>query len=324
MCIIVAKNKGVAMPNKEILERCFDYNSDGAGYMFVKNGKVHINKGFMTFDSFYKSLEKLNKVHNLEEHAIVMHFRISTGGNVDGGNCHPYPITSNEKHLRRTQFITDLGMAHNGIISDYSHKSALFNDTQLFVRDCVSVIKSIKPDFLHDERVMNLLKDVAGSKLCFLDSDENIHFIGDFIKDKDVYYSNNTYLTYYSYPRRGSYTYLNGYGSWNGYYDEEQAGTSYSDYYKKKEEDKIEDLYLSENLVLEGYKDSLGKQKFDLLMQDLYVLDPGTVVELSNDKEYLISDSDANKFYVDNFWNLYYVDEDKYIIGLISESVSVY
>ena len=61
MCIIVNKPKGVEMPSMKVLERCFDYNSDGAGLMYALKGKVEIRKGFMTFDDFKKGLSKAEK-----------------------------------------------------------------------------------------------------------------------------------------------------------------------------------------------------------------------------------------------------------------------
>ena len=108
MCIIVSKERGIEMPSKEILKNCFNYNSDGAGLMYVTNGKVNIVKGFMTFNSFYSYIEKLEKAYDMKEKAIVMHFRISTQGNVDEGNCHPYPITRDEKKLRTTNIRTTI------------------------------------------------------------------------------------------------------------------------------------------------------------------------------------------------------------------------
>ena len=73
MCIIINKPKGIEMPSKEILRNCFTRNSDGAGLMYALNGKVQIHKGFMTFDKFYEYLNKLDKVHGLKDHAIIMH-----------------------------------------------------------------------------------------------------------------------------------------------------------------------------------------------------------------------------------------------------------
>lgn len=318
MCIIVAKGKGINMPSKEILKNCFDYNSDGAGYMFVRDGKVYINKGFMTFDKFYESIDKLSRIIDLTEHALVMHFRISTGGNVDAGNCHPYPITSNEEHLRRTQFVTDLGMAHNGTISTYSTKygygytgqKEILNDTQKFIRDCVSTIKELDNDFLKNQRAMKLIEDIAGSKLCFLDTDENIHLVGDFIEDNGVFYSNSNYLSHRTYPRP---SYYDGYGYGNGKGRNYTAWDDY-DYYTPIDIPE----YLSENMLLEGQDEPLEKEVFDLLMVELEPLHIGDTVEF-DDTEYTVPDKD--KYYVDSFWNLYFVDKEKMVIGLIAKDV---
>ena len=136
MCIIVNKPKGVEMPSMKVLERCFDYNSDGAGLMYALKGKVEIRKGFMTFDDFKKGLSKAEKIlGDLKEHAIIMHFRITTHGNSDEGNCHPFPITKSEKLLRSERVTADLGMAHNGIISMYNtyDRTSVLNDTQKFI-----------------------------------------------------------------------------------------------------------------------------------------------------------------------------------------------
>ena len=54
MCIIIAKDKIGRLPKEEELKQAFDYNDDGAGFMYVENGKVVIDKGYMTYDSFIK------------------------------------------------------------------------------------------------------------------------------------------------------------------------------------------------------------------------------------------------------------------------------
>jgi predicted glutamine amidotransferase len=324
MCIIVAKNKGIKMPSKDVLKNCFDYNSDGAGYMYVKNGKVYINKGFMTFDKFYESLEKLNRIHNLDKHAIVMHFRISTAGNVDGGNCHPYPITNNEKHLRKENFVTDIGMAHNGIISQYSKGKGKLNDTQLFIKECVSVFKDLSKDFLKHQGVMKILEDIAGSKLCFLDSDENIHLVGDFIEDDGVMYSNASYLTRYYYP----YTYYgsSSYGNkkldkYDDYYGTESYryyGDDVDDYYNSLYDDMP---YMLENKIIDDTdSEKLTENQFLILMDELYPLDVGQCVMIGYD-EYEVGTEGV--FYIDNFFNLYKVDSKEFTIDLIEKDVAL-
>ena len=46
------------MPSKKIFSNCFSNNDDGAGFMFPLNGKVHIEKGFMSFTAFKKGLKE--------------------------------------------------------------------------------------------------------------------------------------------------------------------------------------------------------------------------------------------------------------------------
>ena len=77
MCIIVYKPADETFPSYKTLERCFRYNDDGAGYMYAANGSVFICKGFMTFDSFKKSLRRTRKLYG-DYMPYVMHFRIST------------------------------------------------------------------------------------------------------------------------------------------------------------------------------------------------------------------------------------------------------
>lgn len=194
MCIIVAKEKGVKLPTKSVLKTCFDNNSDGAGLMYVQDGKVIIDKGYMNFKDFYKRINKLKKRFNsdLKDKAIVFHFRIGTSGENDKKTTHPFPISDNSEDLKKTYFKTDLGMAHNGIISNYVYGKDL-SDTQNFVKDYVSVFKSLNKKFFLNESVMKLIEKEANSKLCFLDNKENIYYLGDFKEENGIKYSNTSY-----------------------------------------------------------------------------------------------------------------------------------
>ena len=198
MCIIVAKKKGVKMPSKNILETCFNNNSDGAGLMYVQNGQVIIDKGYMDFKSFYKRLQKLERrLGDLTNKSIVMHFRIGTQGANDKATTHPFPISKDITQLKATYVKTDVGMVHNGIISKFNYDKTI-SDTQLFIKDFVSVIKNLKKDFYTDSSVMQLLKgEIGSSKLCFLDKNENLYYIGEKFVDNGIVYSNTTYKSYY-------------------------------------------------------------------------------------------------------------------------------
>ena len=295
MCIIVNKPKGVEMPSKEILKNCFNHNKDGAGLMYALKNKVQIHKGFMDFDSFYDYLMKLGTMYDLKEHAIIMHFRISTGGNVDGGNCHPYPITKNEKALRKEHVTTDIGMAHNGIISLYNKKYGILNDTQQFILGCVSTLKDLNKDFLKDKAAVNLLATVAGSKLCFLDGDENVTMIGNFIEDDGVFYSNTNYKPYTNY----------GYWGYGSYYD-------YSNY---RYYDEIVD-----NTKKNNQQKPLTEDEFYTCLENLVFLDKGDIIYSKHNARLEVKED--NLYALDTFFNLYYVNWDKHDIKLVWEDVS--
>ena len=64
MCIIVVKDKNKPLPKLEYLKNCFENNPDGMGFMYLKNNKVIIDKGYMTYKSFEKRFDKLCKKFN--------------------------------------------------------------------------------------------------------------------------------------------------------------------------------------------------------------------------------------------------------------------
>lgn len=286
MCIIVAKERGQKLPSKNILKTCFERNNDGAGLMYVQDNKVVIDKGYMTFKSFYKRIKKLQKRFNsdLTDKALVFHFRIGTSGENDKATTHPFPISSNSDDLRKTYFKTDLGMAHNGIISNYVYGDNL-SDTQNFVKDFVSVLKELNKKFFLNESVMKLLEREANSKLCFLDNKENIYYIGNFIEENGIKYSNYTY--------KEMKTTYSTYGSWSSFYDNK---SKCKDFEKEKTISDLIDKKVNYDTLEEG---------------DYYEYD-GTLVPVGYE-DYLI---------IDDNYNLYEVIGDT--LSLIETEVLVY
>lgn len=203
MCIIVYKPQTQPMPDKSILEVCFAQNSDGAGYMYAYEGKVHIRKGFMSFDKFYKALSKSVALTS-ENVPYVLHFRISTQGGTRKDCTHPYPLSSNMANLRLLQARTNIGVAHNGIIpltSNNFNKTITHNDTMLFITDFLSLIIE-NENYYKSDRTLELISRLSESKLAILDRNGHCELIGQgWIKDNGIYYSNNTYeYTMLNYP----------------------------------------------------------------------------------------------------------------------------
>lgn len=192
MCIIVVKEKGKKLPSKEILENCFYNNNDGAGFMYVKDKKVVIDKGYMSFKDFYRRLQELNKMFNLNDKALIMHFRIGTSGTGKENLTHPFPLTNKRKHLNKTYYKCNLGIVHNGIISEYTYDENL-SDTQTFIKDYLYPISKLSSDFYKYDDILKIIKNACGSKICLLDKDENIYYIGEYVYENGIIYSNNSY-----------------------------------------------------------------------------------------------------------------------------------
>lgn len=306
MCIIVAKQKGIQLPTKKILQECFKNNSDGAGLMYVKNNKVVIEKGFMTFQDFWHKIKSLKKDFNsdLKDKAIVMHFRIGTHGENDKATTHPFPISGNAEDLRATYFETDIAMAHNGIMYSFNYDDIL-SDTQSFIKDFVSVFKELNKNFFKNEKVMKIISDKANinsNKLCFLDKNENIYWYGDKVIENGVIYSNSTYKVEkpkYSYSSyHWNYDSKYSYDSKTGWYEPKKSSfKSYKD--KKEKTNSVEDF--------------VKKQiQYEILeFGDYYEYD-GTI-NVVNKEDCLL---------IDNNYNLYEYVNNK--LSLIGKDVLVY
>lgn len=194
MCIIVAKNKGFDLPKKSILQNCFTSNPDGSGIMYTKNNQVVIDKGYMTFNSLWKRLEKLKKEIDVINTPIVLHFRIGTSGAYDKSNTHPFELTNQDNKLLKLKNTVNIGIAHNGVISAYEDsKNTTLNDTQLFIKKFLYPLYKLNNKFYENKEIQEIIRTVTKSKFAFLTGNGSLLLIGDFIEENGIYYSNTSY-----------------------------------------------------------------------------------------------------------------------------------
>lgn len=262
MCIIIAKDKNSELPNMDTIETCFNHNSDGAGLMYVDKGQVVIDKGFMTFKELKKKLEVLYKrFNNFKDKSLVIHCRIGTSGTNTRENTHPYCISENYKDLHRTKVVCDLGMVHNGIINQYTpidnkHNT---NDTQEFIMKYLTPIYEHYRDFYKNKYILEGLEDITNSRLVFLDSNDDLYYVGDFEEENGVKYSNSSYkpYTFKTYTSKYDY-YTEDSDYWNSWWDK-----------KTKEYLNEGYTYLDPQEVVS--KESLKNRKLSLLQPNWYV-----------------------------------------------------
>ena len=176
MCIAVYKKKGVTIPIKTLKE-CYTRNPDGAGFMYVDNGKLEVTKGYFTFDEFWQAYKK----HQTKQ--AVLHFRIKTHGPIDAENCHPFVI--NDK----------FAFVHNGVISGFGNDK--FSDTLEFNSSIIKpMVAKWGIEAMFEEPVKELIEARIGySKLIFLDNEGNYDIFNEDkgTWDNNVWFSNTSY-----------------------------------------------------------------------------------------------------------------------------------
>ena len=205
MCVIIVKEKNQKKPSKEFLRKAWNKNPDGAGFMYNKDNKVIISKGYMTFDKFYKAVKNLS-----DDKTIVYHFRIATHGATNAKGTHPFPISKRDEVLQKPQIKTNIGIAHNGIISmcgNYPKENNKYNlsDTQLFIRDYLTVINKYD-NWYRNKQIMTLIDKAINSKMTVLIPSGEVFYIGKF-ENVEGYKCSNNYF---------NYTYSNNYYSRSG------------------------------------------------------------------------------------------------------------
>lgn len=269
MCIIVAKEKNSKLPSIETLRNCFTNNPDGAGFMYVKDNGVIIDKGYMTWKDFEKRYNKLcRRYNNFKNKALVMHFRIGTSGGNIPQNTHPYPIyeDTNSGDVHKTYARAKLGMVHNGVISSYTpkDKTSKHNDTQEFIMKYITPLYKHYKDFYKNDYIMEGLSDITGSRLAFLDTEENIYYVGDFNVYEECMFSNTTY-------RSWTYTYNTYYGGYNDYWDKYSFNQDYKSLYDKFDNDEYY-ITLEKNWFV-AYNDTWKEVGDETLLYNLDTLE---------------------------------------------------
>lgn len=287
MCIIVAKNAGIKMPSMDILRNCFENNPDGAGFMLADGKAVYGFKGLMTFEEFSQELKKARKrFGDLDKLAVVLHFRISTHGSSVGSNTHPFPLKGGYRELRKSEWIADQGFAHNGIIQQTSFdedvKKHNVSDTMVFAKKFVNPIAKYAT-IASDRAILDMLYELADSKLCFLSRKGKIATRGKFFEEDGVLYSNTSYEDRYYF--RSSRKWLTS-----------SFLVDYDDNYEKV------DFKLS-NSELSAYIADLSEE------YGYYPLPEGTVI-FFEDKT-VITTSYTGEFYLDDCGWLYTFKEER-------------
>ena len=166
MCIAILNN-GKKLTRKA-LSNCWVSNDDGAGMLYIDNGKLAAFKqpnhdGFNVagrdFDNFVNEYDRVYKLSKASNKPVLIHFRIATHG-LDPEYLHPFLVSDN------------VGLIHNGIIYGYGTRDV--SDTAEFAQELATLPKSMTADvkFLDIDFISNSILDKleASNKVVFMDN----------------------------------------------------------------------------------------------------------------------------------------------------------
>jgi len=159
-------------------------------------------------------------------------------------------------------------MVHNGIISSVGGWSKKYSDTMEFVMEQVALIKEIDNEFYKNETALKLLFKLADSKLAFIDGEGHLSYVGEFIEDEGILYSNTSYKGYRRYDTKNL---------WTGNYDYTKSSSNRYDVNNYKSDKSRYVKFLdSSHWVLNENGDLVDNAYFNLVMDAfgaLYELD---------------------------------------------------
>jgi len=185
MCIIIVKDGGIDLPDKDVIETCFNNHPHGAGYMFWDGENVVIRKGFTRMEAIYSSLGTLPR-----SAGVVIHFRQATHGGKSEALTHPFPVCDSYEEMRKLKNKTDAAMAHNGIFHTDDDAEGV-SDSMQFAKLALFPIKH----HLFEVGMETILNHAVGDSCVVIMSKRGeIKLFGSgWIKEDGLWYSNNSF-----------------------------------------------------------------------------------------------------------------------------------
>ena len=182
MCIAIFQPVGETV-SKDILQECFNRNSDGCGFAYANSGEIKVFHS-MVFDSFYdKYVTDCLEFGSVS--SFLIHFRIQTHGSKDIGNCHPF-LTADKK----------IAVVHNGVLFNMKAKSGVGpSDTSLFCSEILSTMG--KCNIVENKAAISLIEKFVGTSRLVLMNSDGKHIIineNDGLWKDGVWYSNKSIM----------------------------------------------------------------------------------------------------------------------------------
>lgn len=183
MCVICYIPKNEEMLKRKEFKLMWNKNNDGAGIMWIYDNQVHISKGYFDFEALYEDLTNIKINYNCD---MAVHFRWATHGGINGGLCHPFPLSDKSNELFSLNNICEVGIMHNGVIS-IDNREGFSDTTEYIAKELYPKYKKNKYFYLcsNDE----ISERIGYGKLLFF-SKYGINKVGEWKNYKGCWCSN--------------------------------------------------------------------------------------------------------------------------------------
>jgi hypothetical protein len=201
MCLIIQGNPKKF--NREIISKAFIRNSDGFGLMYIdKKTKRIVTKKFYT--KKINKILKTFKTHSKNCDQIALHFRITTNGNTNNKNCHPFQVLNADNDK------IDVALMHNSPMLPAPLLSDQFSDSYYFSKIILRPILKNNFKLISNKSFLESLEKIiqaeCDSRVLLLNTFNNEFIkLGTWHDHNGLSYSNDLIIPskweYKSYPR---------------------------------------------------------------------------------------------------------------------------
>jgi predicted glutamine amidotransferase len=161
MCIAIKNAANSVLPQTWV-KNSWDNNGDGAGLLWLQDGKLQVFKEMMSFVTYWEKYLEIKST--CPESNVLLHFRISTHGKIDHTNCHPFLVDET------------IGFIHNGMIHQVERHND-FSDTYMFNE---TILKHLPKGFEKNPAINELIHEyIDSNKLVFLNTDNEVTIINE-------------------------------------------------------------------------------------------------------------------------------------------------
>jgi hypothetical protein len=185
MCLIItgASNKirSTLLNTNGLLGGIYTSNSDGIGIMYATTKGLKVVK--VLPKSLPDAVHFITKLPN-DDRNLAIHFRMTTHGDTDMTNCHPYDVIPGY-----------VAMMHNGILHTGNTPDTSKSDTWHFIKDFLASPVSDHPPIIHNQSFLDMVAEFIGdNRFVFMDGEGKMSHVNyDQGIEHDGMWFSNTY-----------------------------------------------------------------------------------------------------------------------------------